>query len=182
MQHECAVTAARLGEGAHAALGAGSRAARRERRRIEVARDTLEGGTLAHQRLLLTRRPAAGRRTAGRGGPISRWWKSSPCGTAAGGGSGGRGGRRFPRRSGIQEPRWLRTRASCARARIRLVPTREKPRTTMAANACVACAMGAIPHGTHRTHRHLVIVGGSSHCPCRSKDLSSASGLSRRPR
>ena len=70
---------------------------------------------------------AAGRRTAGRGGPISAGGKARRAGTAAGGGSGGRGGRRFRREppSGIQEPRWLRTRASCARARIRLVPTRE---------------------------------------------------------
>src|SRR5215204_2230413 len=62
MKNQGTITAARLGESAHAS-GTKVRNQGRdgcERRRIEVARDTLEGGALAHQRLLLTL--SAGRR------------------------------------------------------------------------------------------------------------------------
>lgn len=44
------------------------------------------------------------------------------------------------------------------------VTAREKPGTTMNANACVVCAKGAggaIPHVAHKAHGHLVIVGSS---------------------
>src|ERR687898_144606 len=99
MKNQGSITAARLGESAHAS-GTKVRNQRRdgcERRRIEIARDTLEGGALAHQRLLLTRLSrSAGRRTAGRGGPISAGGKARRAGAAAGGGPGGRGGATIP--------------------------------------------------------------------------------------
>ena len=116
-----------------ASIGAVSQVCARRPREAAHAGNSqggVEGGTAGRRRIEVrprhskvdrlpisvssSRVSAAGRRTAGRGGPISAGGKARRAGTAAGGGSGGRGERRFqtaPR--GIQEPRWLRTRASC---------------------------------------------------------------------